>query len=177
LVRRIVELHGGRVSVSSAGVEEGSEFVVSLPVLAHDTIDAHGDIEPLAAAGEARRILVVDDNTDAAESLADLLRIYGHDVRAVHDGLTALELMPAFAPSVVFLDIGMPGLDGYEVARRLRRMPEGEQALLIAVTGFGRLEDRQRSQEAGFDRHVTKPLNPNSLPLLLSPREDVAAGS
>jgi two-component system CheB/CheR fusion protein len=177
LVRRIVELHGGRVSVSSAGVEEGSEFVVSLPVLAHDPIDAHGDIEPLAAAGEVRRILVVDDNTDAAESLADLLRIYGHDVRAVHDGLTALELMPAFAPSVVFLDIGMPGLDGYEVARRLRRMPEGEQALLIAVTGFGRLEDRQRSQEAGFDRHVTKPLNPNSLPLLLSPREDVAAGS
>jgi CheY-like chemotaxis protein len=150
--------------------------VVSLPVLAHPIVDSHSDVEQLESAGEARRILVVDDNTDAAESLADLLRVYGHDARVAHNGLAALELVPAFLPAVVFLDIGMPGMDGYEVARRLRRMPEGVEALLIAVTGFGRSEDRQRSEEAGFDRHVTKPLNPKSLLSLLSQREGPSAG-
>ena len=107
---------------------------------------------------------MVDDNADAAESLTELLRVYGHDARMVHDGIAALELVPSFRPDVVFLDIGMPGMDGYEVARRLRRVPGGADARLIAVTGFGRDEDRRRSHEAGFDRHVTKPLDPRLLP-------------
>ena len=172
LVRRIVELHGGHVTVSSAGTDSGSEFVVSLPVLADAGQGSEHAFEEIATTGDAKRILVVDDNVDAAESLTGLLRVYGHDARMVHDGLAALELAPSFQPSVVFLDIGMPGMDGHEVARRLRQMPGGEQALIIAVTGFGRDEDRQRSVEAGFDRHVTKPLDPRSLSSLISRSDD-----
>ena len=172
LVRRIAELHGGRVNVSSAGTDQGSEFVVSLPVLATADTELTHHAEQIATTSEAQRILVVDDNTDAAESLTDLLRVYGHDARMVHDGIAALELVPSFLPSVVFLDIGMPGMDGYEVARRLRKLPGGEHALLIAVTGFGRDEDRRRSEEAGFDRHVTKPLNPRTLPSLISRHDE-----
>jgi CheY-like chemotaxis protein len=131
--------------------------------------DHHGEL--LAKTGDAQRILVVDDNADAGESLTSLLRVYGHDARMVHDGMAALELVPTFLPSIVFLDIGMPGMDGYEVARRLRRLPGGEQARLIAVTGFGREEDRRLSAEAGFDRHVTKPLDPKVLPFLIAGHE------
>lgn len=172
LVRRIVELHGGRITVSSAGRDRGSEFVVSLPVLTNAAPDSEHPFDRVTTTGEAQRILVVDDNVDAAESLTALLRVYGHDAQMVHDGPAALELAPSFQPSVVFLDIGMPGMDGYEVARRLRRMPGTEHALLIAVTGFGREEDRRRSQEAGFDRHVTKPLDPRILPSLILPDDD-----
>ncbi len=167
LVRRIVELHGGRVTVSSAGTDRGSEFIVRLPALANASVNVDYET-PIATAGDVKRILVVDDNPDAAESLTALLRVYGHDARMVHDGLAALELAPTFLPSIVFLDIGMPGLDGYDVARRLRRLPGGEQAFLIAVTGYGREEDRRRSEEAGFDRHVTKPLDPRILPSLIA---------
>jgi len=176
LVRRIIELHGGRITVSSAGADRGSEFVVNLPALANATPDAEHTFDQVATAGEAQRILVVDDNHDAAESLTALLRVYGHDAQMAHDGPAALELAPSFQPSVVFLDIGMPGMDGYEVARRLRRMPGVEEARLIAITGFGREEDRQRSEEAGFDRHVTKPLDPRVLPSLISGDDDGRAG-
>jgi CheY-like chemotaxis protein len=172
LVRRIVELHGGRVTVSSGGAGRGSEFVVNLPVLGNVGEDSEPGSEHRAPTVHAQRILVVDDNADAAESLTALLQVYGHDARLVHDGLAALELVPSFLPDVIFLDIGMPGMDGYEVARRVRRMPEGERALLIAVTGFGAEDDRRRSQEAGFDHHVTKPLDPRRLPGLLSRRND-----
>ena len=156
LVRRIVELHGGRVQVRSAGTDRGSEFEICLPLL-HDT--NLGPEEPSTSAPRtaviSQRILVVDDNLDAAESLAALLRVWGHDVQMVHDGPAALEVAPAFAPSLIFLDIGMPGMDGYEVARRLRRMPVLEEARLIALTGFGGEEDRHRADQAGFHRHVT----------------------
>jgi CheY-like chemotaxis protein len=134
--------------------------------------DSEPGSEHRAPTVHAQRILVVDDNADAAESLTALLQVYGHDARLVHDGLAALELVPSFLPDVIFLDIGMPGMYGYEVARRVRRMPEGERALLIAVTGFGAEDDRRRSQEAGFDHHVTKPLDPRRLPGLLSRRND-----
>jgi two-component system CheB/CheR fusion protein len=174
LVRRIVELHGGTVTASSAGSGMGSEFVVGLPMLPNTTTDADTSFERITATSDARRILVVDDNVDAAESLMGLLRLHGHDARMVHDGVAALELAPAFVPSVVFLDIAMPGMDGYEVARRLRRMPEVAEAFLVAVTGLGREEDRRRSEEAGFDRHMTKPLDPKSLPSIISQRDDGA---
>ena len=161
LVRRIVELHGGRVQVQSAGTDRGSEFEICLPLL-HDT--DHVPEEPSASAPRdtvaSRRILVVDDNVDAAESLTALLRVWGHDVQMVHDGPAALEVAPTFAPSLIFLDIGMPGMDGYEVARRLRRMPVMERARLIALTGFGGEQDRRHADQAGFDRHVTKPVDP-----------------
>lgn len=161
LVRRIVELHGGRVQVRSDGTDLGSEFEIGLPLF-HDT--EHAPEPPVTTAPPAaissQRILVVDDNVDAAESLTALLRVWGHDVRMVHDGPEALEVAPGFVPSLILMDIGMPGMDGYEVARRLRRMPVLEQARLIALTGFGGDQDRLRAEQAGFDRHVTKPIDP-----------------
>jgi two-component system CheB/CheR fusion protein len=176
LVRRIVELHGGKITVSSEGVNRGSEFAVCLPTLVNASADAEHPDYQVASTSAAQRILVVDDNIDAAESLTALLRVYGHDAQLVHDGPAALEVVPSFKPSVIFLDIGMPGMDGYEVARRLRRMPETADVLIIAVTGFARDEDRHRSQAAGFDRHVTKPLDPRSLPALIA-RDDGPQGN
>jgi CheY-like chemotaxis protein len=118
---------------------------------------------PTLAPALPRRILVVDDNEDSAESMAILLRLWGHHVDVAHDGDSALQSAIAQRPEVVFLDIGLPGMDGYEVARRLRRQQDGSKLTLIALTGMGRDEDRQRAMEAGFDRHVTKPVTPETL--------------
>ena len=115
-----------------------------------------------------RRLLVVDDNVDAAESLALLLQLKGHDVRVVHDGPSALAAVEADPPDLVFLDIGMPVMNGYEVAQRLRQRPGLENLLLVAMTGWGQKEDRCRSQEAGFDRHLVKPVEPDALRQLLA---------
>jgi len=173
LVRRLVELHGGRVEAHSAGPGEGSEFVVRLPVLPAGDAKAEGrgggEDSPVAdaarppVAAAPRRILVVDDSVDAAESLAILLRLQGHDVRVAHDGPAALAAAAAFHPEVVLLDIGLPGLDGYEVARRLRRRRRMAKALLVALTGYGQEEDRHRALEAGFDHHLIKPVIPQAV--------------
>ena len=175
LVRRIVELHGGGVQVRSAGADRGTEFEICLPLL-HETDPARDEprtsAPPPTAIGQ--RILVVDDNVDAAESLTSLLRVWGHDVQMVHDGSAALELAPAWVPSVIFLDIGMPGMDGFEVAQRLRRMPMLERTFLIALTGFGGDQDKSRADQAGFNRHVTKPVDPAVLLTLIA---DFADGS
>ena len=110
----------------------------------------------------ARRVLVVDDNLDSADTMAELVRIWGHDVRTAHDGLTALEAARSFNPQVVLLDVGLPGMDGYELARRLRA--EGLAGdLLVSITGYGQEEDRRRAEEAGFDHHLTKPVDPDTL--------------
>jgi two-component system CheB/CheR fusion protein len=177
LVRRIVELHGGRVRVRSAGTDRGSEFEICLPPH-HDTDHAPDEASTSAphAAVISQRILVVDDNVDAAESLTALLRVWGHDVQMVHDGPAALEVAPTFVPALIFLDVGMPGMDGYEVARRLRRMPVLEQALLIALTGFGGDQDRRRAEQAGFDRHVTKPVDPAALRTVIADRDEASRG-
>jgi signal transduction histidine kinase/ActR/RegA family two-component response regulator len=167
LVKQLVELHAGRVQVHSAGLDQGSEFVVRLPALAGEV--SHG---PSTNGTPARppadvprcRVLVVDDNVDGAESLAVLLRIGGHDVRVCHDGAAGLMVADEFWPELVFLDIGLPGLDGYEVARRLRARPE--RIVLIALTGYGQEEDVRRSRQAGFDRHLVKPADPASLAAL-----------
>ncbi|HEX9671214.1 MAG TPA: chemotaxis protein CheB [Thermoanaerobaculia bacterium] len=173
LVRRLVELHGGRVEAHSAGPGEGSEFVVRLPALPAGDAKAEGrgggEDSPVAdaarppVAAAPRRILVVDDSVDAAESLAILLRLQGHDVREAYDGLTALAAAAKFHPEVVLLDIGLPGLDGYEVARRLRRRRRMAKALLVALTGYGQEEDRHRALEAGFDHHLIKPVIPQAV--------------
>ena len=137
---------------------QGSEFVVRLPmVLTADTaaaIDSHETAEPT---GPSLRVLVVDDNVDTAETLAMLLEESGHDVRTAHDGPTALEAALDYRPDVVLLDIGLPGLDGYEVAKRMRQQPVLKNVVLVAMTGYGQESDRQRSQEAGFDHHLVKP--------------------
>jgi CheY-like chemotaxis protein len=130
----------------------------------------------LPAAAEGLRVLLVDDNVDGADSLAALVRLAGHDTRVAHDGPGALEAAAAFRPQVVVLDIGLPGLTGYEVARRLRADPDLAGASLVAVTGYGRDEDRERAREAGFDHHLTKPVEFAQLLDLLKPPAAVPAG-
>jgi two-component system CheB/CheR fusion protein len=160
LVKRLVEMHGGTVEARSAGPGQGSEFVVRLPAPA--AAPAGQPPAPAAApvpAARPGRVLVVDDNVDVAESVALLLQEgLGHEVRVAHSGPQALELAREFRPEAVICDIGLPGMDGYEVARRLRRLPEGDSALLVALSGYGQEEDRQRSREAGFDVHLLKPV-------------------
>jgi PAS domain S-box-containing protein len=169
LVRRLVEMHDGSIEARSNGPDEGSEFVVRLPIfrqLPHEpttTIDGHRAI----ALSECR-ILVVDDNKDSADSLGMLLRLKGNDIRTAHDGLEAVEAAESFQPELVLLDIGLPKLNGYEVARRIRRQPWGQDAILVALTGWGQDEDRRRSQEAGFNFHIVKPVELADLEKLLA---------
>lgn len=165
LVNRLVELHGGSVRASSPGPNLGSEFIVRLPLL-RDLPSSHsrsngrhadlGDSPP-------KRILVVDDNKDAAESLSLLLQLARHEVRIALDGPAALAAAREFCPEVVLIDIGLPGMNGYEVARNLRQWPEMAGAQLVAITGYGQEEDRRLSLEAGFDVHLTKPVDPEEL--------------
>ncbi len=162
LVRRLVELHGGTGAAHSAGVGRGSEFVVRLPLRPPPASAAPAPAAP-APAAPGRRVLVVDDNADAALMLTLLLRARGHDVRAAHSGPAALEEAVAFRPEAVVLDIGLPGMDGYEVARRLRRLPEVRGALLVALTGYAQEEDRRRARAAGFDQYLVKPVEPDVL--------------
>jgi PAS domain S-box-containing protein len=166
LVKRLIEMHEGSIAVASAGVSQGSEFTVRLPALP----EGQGSEAPGAAGFRAhvtdalrKRVLVVDDNVDAAESIAMILRVSGYDVRCVHDGLSVVPAAKSYRPDVVVLDIGLPGLSGYEVARELREQPEFKRTPLVAVTGYGQEEDRRRSQEAGFDCHLTKPVDPEAL--------------
>ncbi len=171
LVRRLVELHGGTVVASSAGPGQGSEFAVRLPLLSAPP--APPEVKPResrAVPSSTRRILVVDDNEDVAESLAMVLRLGGHEVEVAHDGPAALQAAHAYQPEVVLLDIGLPGMTGYEVAQRLRQQPPAGLALLVALTGYGQEEDRRRSWEAGFDLHLTKPVDPADLKQLLARR-------
>jgi signal transduction histidine kinase/ActR/RegA family two-component response regulator len=164
LVRSLVDLHGGRVQAFSGGRGQGSEFVVCLPAR-NETPPASAETKP-PSRGEkthGRRVLVVDDNVDSAESLALLLRVTGHEVRTAHNGPAALETAQAFAPEIVLLDIGLPRMDGLEVARRMRQDLGLTNALLVAMTGYGQDEDRRRSQEAGFNAHLVKPVDLDEL--------------
>jgi CheY-like chemotaxis protein len=169
LVRRIVELHEGTVAATSPGLGRGSEFIVRLPALPHGSTAAQASSEEAPRGPRSpRRVLVVDDNVDAAESTATLLRFQGHEVQTAHDGPATLEAVRAFHPEIVLLDIGLPGMNGYEVARALRALPECRGLVLAAVTGYAREEDRRRAREAGFDHHLTKPLAAKTLTALVS---------
>ena len=171
LARNLVLLHNGTIEARSAGPGQGSEFVVRLPLAP----ERGSGVEPGPSAEDwsskviaARRILVVDDHRDAADSLGLLLQFLGNDVRIAHDGPEALEAVRAYRPGIVLLDIGMPGMDGYEVARRLRAQPELEGLALVALTGWGQEEDRRRSCAAGFDHHLVKPVDLPALQALLA---------
>jgi CheY-like chemotaxis protein len=160
LVRRLVDMHGGSVTAASPGLGLGTEVVIRLPLAdspATPTSSEPVDM-PVATHVRQRRVLVVDDNKDAAEGLALLLKIQGHDVRVAYDGLEALDVGPAFKPDVVLLDLGMPRLNGCDTARRMRDEPWGQNVLLIALTGWGQAQDRARTTEAGFDLHLVKPV-------------------
>ncbi len=169
LVRRLVEMHGGTVAAFSAGLGQGSEFVVRLPWRPAVAARQGGlHLEATQPTAPARKVLVVYDNRDAAESLALVLRLDGHEVHLAHDGPAALEAFEHQRPDVVFLDIGLPGLNGYQVARRLREQTASEELRLVALTGYGQAEDRRRSREAGFDLHLTKPVDPEQVAALLA---------
>ena len=168
LVRRLVEMHGGSVRAASEGVDRGSEFVVRLPVL----IEKHEapSPNPMAAgpaAVTARRILVVDDNHDSADTLSMLLQLTGHQTRLAFDGVEAVEAAKSFRPDVVLMDIGMPKLNGFEAARQIRQEPWSKGMVLVALTGWGQDEDRNRTAEAGFDGHLVKPVEFDTLTKLL----------
>jgi signal transduction histidine kinase len=168
LVREVVKMHGGSVHASSPGPGQGSEFAVRLPTLDRPAAGQPGPAQVMTPPDSpAHRILVVDDNPDAAQSLATLLELQGHEVRLAHDGPSALEAAQAFQPRVVLLDIGLPGMSGHEVARRLRDQQILKNGMLIAMTGYGQDEDRRRSYEAGFTCHLVKPVDPQELFRLL----------
>jgi CheY-like chemotaxis protein len=168
LVKQLVEMHGGSVAAFSAGPNTGSEFVIRLPLLTEEP-DARATPQPSAEEPRAQRqILVVDDNTDSAESLALLLRMTGNETHTRHDGLEAVEAAERIRPDVVLLDIGLPRLDGYEACRRIRAQPWGKDIRVVALTGWGQEEDRRRSTEAGFDAHLVKPVEFGALNALLA---------
>jgi PAS domain S-box-containing protein len=182
LVKKLVGMHGGTVQAFSAGLGLGSEFTVCLPL----PVTAIRPAEPRAVVGTSEtlaghsRVLLVDDNVDAADSLAAWLELTGHDVRIAYSGPAALEVAVGYRPTIVLLDIGLPGMDGHEVARLLRQTPELENVWLIALTGYGQKADLHLSQEAGFDHHLVKPADPQTLKALLarlSNRVRVAAGA
>jgi PAS domain S-box-containing protein len=161
LVKRLVEMHGGSVEVHSEGLGKGAEFAIRLPISAGEEsgqdVAARG---ATAVPASSLRILVVDDNLDAANSLAVLLRTMGNNVRTAHDGEEAVRAAGEFRPHVALLDIGMPKMNGYEAARAIRQQPWGQKLVLVAVTGWGQEEDKRRSKEAGFDHHLVKPVDP-----------------
>jgi PAS domain S-box-containing protein len=167
LVRRLVELHKGRVEARSEGVSRGAEFVVRLPIVEDASVPLREHEQP-AVTQSSHRILIVDDNRDGANSLAMVLRLMGNDTATAYDGQEGLEVAERLRPDVVLLDIGLPKLNGYEAARRIREQPWGKHPVLIAVTGWGQDEDRRRSHDAGFDHHLVKPVDPNDLMKLLS---------
>jgi PAS domain S-box-containing protein len=169
LVRRLVALHGGAVAAASAGPGKGSRFTIRLPLAAAPANDA--EAAPPDAQSPRRRVLVVDDNRDSAESMVLLLRALGHEARACFGGEESLAIVPHFHPDIVLLDIGLPGIDGYEVARRLRQTRHGAALVLAAMSGFGADEDRRRAHKAGFDHHLVKPVEPEALRALLAPPE------
>jgi PAS domain S-box-containing protein len=167
LVKRLVEMHGGSIEARSEGEDQGSEFIVHLPVVSRPaaTLPAAGD---RPESSSERRVLIVDDNIDSAESLAMLLEITGNKTSVAHDGVEALESIEKYRPEVILLDIGLPKLDGHEVCRRVRELPWGKDVVIIALTGWGQEDDRRKSEEAGFNAHLVKPVDYDRLLELLS---------
>jgi CheY-like chemotaxis protein len=169
LARRLVEMHDGQLVASSEGLGRGSHFLITLPLagpIGAESTVAEGDCPPQTR--NPVRALIVDDNIDAAATLSLLLQLGGHTTAVAHDGLGALQAAAEFKPDIVLLDLGLPGVDGYEVARAIRRMPELGNPVLVAVTGWGAPEERLRTKQAGFDEHLTKPVDISMIELLLT---------
>jgi CheY-like chemotaxis protein len=165
LARRLIEMHDGRIDAYSDGPGRGSRFVIRLPLAqqAEARAKTRGHTRRITS-----RVLIVDDNDDAARSMAMLVEALGGRAAAAHDGLTGLSMLAEFEPDIVFLDIGMPGMDGYEACRRIRRAQSDRRPTIIALTGWGHPQDKQRALDVGFDAHLTKPVDPSALEDLLS---------
>ncbi len=169
LTREIVNLHGGSIAASSAGLNRGSEFTLQLPLHKHnDPAILLNEEPPGKRLASCHRILVVDDNRDSAETMEMLLQLSGHTVRTAYDGPSALPVVLEFQPDVILLDLGLPGLTGYEVAQRVQQMELGRRPLLVAMTGYGQQGDRQRTRAAGFDHHLVKPVDLEVLQQILA---------
>ena len=169
IVKRLVEMHEGTVDVHSEGQDQGSTFTVRMPIAGPQQGEhpLTTNEEKSTAAENRQRVLVVDDNKDSAQTLALMLKIMGNEVRTAHDGLEAIEKAQEYLPNVILLDLGMPKLNGYDVCRRIREQPWGAKMDIIALTGWGQAEDRQRTKEAGFDHHLVKPVDVARLKELL----------
>lgn len=167
LVKRLAEMHGGSIEAKSAGEGHGSAFIVRLPILSTPAGSSPGASDTAAASSAKRRILIVDDNKDSADSLALLLEITGNKTYMAHDGVEAFEAIEKHRPEVVLLDIGLPKLDGHEVCRRVREQPWGKDIMVIALTGWGQEDDRRKSEEAGCNGHLVKPVDYDKLLELL----------
>ena len=174
LVKRLTEMHGGSVEAKSEGVGKGTEFIVRLPAARIAPRDGESNGAALEPNTARCRVLVADDNRDAAESMGTLLRIMGNEVRTVGDGEQAVDEAAAFRPDLILLDIGMPRMNGYEAVRRIRRQPWGNEMMLVAITGWGQDEDKRFAIDAGFDRHITKPIEFADLQELLAGLRDTA---
>lgn len=169
LVRTLVEMHGGSVCALSQGLGTGSEFIVSLPLMEDQQTKAVAQqVDPRFAIARQRIILIVDDNADAAQALSLILQKGGHQVTVANDGVAALHLAEKQHPEIALLDIGMPGMDGYELASRFKQHPKLREVKLVALTGWGQQEDRERSKKAGFDSHRVKPIDLTDLTQLLA---------
>ncbi len=164
----LAEMHGGSVSATSRGPGEGSEFTVRLPIAREAESESSEAPSPPNRSGRCSRILVVDDSIDTARGMVRLLKLLGHEVAVAHDGPSAVELARGFGPAFILLDIGLPGMNGYEVAETLRRDPGSKDAIIIGVSGYGRDEDRRRSEAAGFNHHLVKPVDFDALVSLLA---------
>jgi PAS domain S-box-containing protein len=176
LARSLVVLHGGRLTAHSAGPDLGSEFCVSLPVAVNPAEPETPRRSPVSSfAPVASRVLVVDDNRAAVETLSKMIRLFGSEVRMAYDGLEAVEAAKEFVPDVILMDLGMPRLDGCEAARRIRQLDRGDEILLVALTGWGQASDRQKTRDAGFDRHIVKPADPEQLRLLIRQQRSASA--
>ncbi len=167
LAKRLVDMHGGRIDAASGGHGMGSTFTVRLPVALSLACDQDGEEADAAKPIAGRRILIVDDNRDAALSLALMLNLMGNETQSAADGGEAVNLTAAFKPDVILLDIGMPKLNGYDACRRIREQPWGKNIIIVACTGWGQEDDKRRSQEAGFDFHMVKPVDRAALEKLL----------
>jgi CheY-like chemotaxis protein len=168
-VKKLVDMHGGTLQAHSAGIGQGSEFEVRLPITLEppEPLPCKPSVDE-ALTTQPRRILVVDDNRDSAASLAMLLELRGHQTHTAHDGLEAVQAAAAFKPDVMLLDLGLPKLNGYEAAHKIREQPWGKNIELIALTGWGQEDDRQKSRDAGFSAHLVKPVHLDALMKLLA---------
>jgi CheY-like chemotaxis protein len=162
IVKRLMDLHGGTISASSAGPNLGSEFSVRLPRVLHEAVEPQPAARTLGAS-RVRHILIIEDNRDFRVGLRMLLESWGHRVEEAATGPDGLEILQHIQPEVVLIDLGLPGIDGYAVAQHVRSTPAGHAMLLVAITGYGRAEDRHRAERAGFDAHLTKPVQPQEL--------------
>ena len=168
MAKRLGEMHGGSIEARSEGLGKGSAFIVTLPVASAVPEKAAPGRVAAGSEGPKYRVLIADDNRDVTEVFEIMLTMMGHTVESAHDGIEAVEKAAGFHPDVIILDIGMPGLNGYDAARRIRETDTGKKAVLIAITGWGDAKDKRQSDEAGFNHHLVKPVDPLALAELLN---------